>query len=57
VGRTLEEQVSAKTLGWRLASANGPQAQRMYVEGVTLEQAAKRLPGVIEGQPNQDTYP
>jgi len=57
VGRTLEEQVSAKTLGWRLASANGPQAQRMYVEGVTLEQAAKRLPAVIEGQSNQDTYP
>ena len=25
---------------WRLATANGPQAQRMYTTGVTLETAA-----------------
>jgi hypothetical protein len=29
--------------GWRLATANGPQAQRMYAAGTTLEVTAKTL--------------
>lgn len=42
--------------GWRLASANGPQAQKMYASGVTLEvgtRAAAKVTNEAEARPGE----
>lgn len=42
--------------GWRLASANGPQAQGMYASGVTLEvatKAAAKVPTEVDARPGE----
>lgn len=43
-----EDRAAGMTLGWRLASANGPEAQRMYAAGITLEKGAKYAPRAVE---------